>query len=199
MRRQLEPEMIRRVALDILSNRKEGIKQAELFRATEAFLSLHYIVPDHSIKNALWDLSDRYSDFVIKKKPSYREVWLYPSSKLIEESPIDLPEFAESVPYKRHFELESVVREVAATSSYAADDDAQVSQLASILSFKVLDLGRYAEFSEIDGVISELMDQYSTKLRPKDLEKLVELRLLLRSIRSMRTYFSNAFNYERDV
>ncbi|WP_153979275.1 hypothetical protein [Paenibacillus xylanilyticus] len=71
------PDYIRDVAVSILRDFEMGIKQSDLWREVETFLvDSDYVVNQHTIKNALWDL-EAHRD-VLKVKRSSNNVELFP-------------------------------------------------------------------------------------------------------------------------
>ncbi|KAF6658916.1 hypothetical protein ACT3XG_14935 [Paenibacillus polymyxa] len=80
----LTPEHVRRTALRLLAQFPSGIKQADLMRETELELSFDYVIPEHLIKNSLWNLADSFPEYVEKRKVSYRNVFLFPTNELFE-------------------------------------------------------------------------------------------------------------------
>ncbi|SDC87510.1 hypothetical protein SAMN05428987_3136 [Paenibacillus sp. CF095] len=74
------PDYIRDVAVSILRNFEMGIKQSDLWREVETLLvDSDYVVNQHTIKNALWDL-ESHRDTVMKVKKSSNNVELFPKS-----------------------------------------------------------------------------------------------------------------------
>ncbi|MGG1641819.1 hypothetical protein ACIFQM_11095 [Paenibacillus sp. NRS-1782] len=168
------PDLIRNVALDVLAKRSEGIKQADLFRATESELMHHYIIPEHSIKNALWDLGDRFPKYVIKRKPSYREVWLFPADDLLRVAPIT--EILELPPTISDWE--------------EAERDHKQSQLIdyniSGLNNKTIEIARFIEFSGIEENIRVLQQEGIDHMSPDEKETFFKLKLTLGLLKEVR-------------
>lgn len=178
------PEDIRLKALDILAGKKEGIKQAELFKKTESALLTNHIVPEHSIKNALWDISDRYSDFVIKKKASYREVWLYPTDELIAAAPLTQPSGL-------HFNSEeeaAAFDEVVAEMSRHTED---FKLKKSMLTARFMEAYRFIEFSDLLSIMAEVQLNYLNKLTPSEEETFFRMKFALKELREIRNEISH--------
>ncbi|WP_058830672.1 hypothetical protein [Paenibacillus polymyxa] len=73
------PDYIRDTAVSILQDYDMGIKQSDLWREVETFLSESgYEITDHTLKNALWDLEKQRPEEVLKIKKSAKNVELHP-------------------------------------------------------------------------------------------------------------------------
>jgi hypothetical protein len=89
-------DIIRRFALIHLTRFPDGIRFSELKREVEESLS-EYIPPDDknkgSYRSALWDLPQRYPEYVVKDTVGRKNVSLSPTPKLLEEiSTIEIPD-----------------------------------------------------------------------------------------------------------
>lgn len=72
------PNQVRIVALEILQDHPAGIRLSDLYRKTETAMR-DFDINEHSVKNAVWDIDQKYPYDVIKKKNSERSVTLYPA------------------------------------------------------------------------------------------------------------------------
>lgn len=171
----LTPDTVREKALDILSGRREGIKQADLFKKTEAALSEKYIVPAHAVKNALWDLADRYENFVVKKKTSYRDVSLYPTDDLVQAAPVSSDSYLSKV---EPMELSEDQAE------YLAKMSSPYAQ--GIVKVKFLELYGALEFSGILADMANIQLNHLKEMSPSELEQFFKLKTVLTDMRKLR-------------
>lgn len=79
-------DRIRFVAVSVLGDFPDGIKQANLWKMVERVLSHEYEINYTRVRNALWDLDKSMSEYVFKVKKSPKNVILYPTTFLIEEN-----------------------------------------------------------------------------------------------------------------
>ncbi|MBY0023804.1 hypothetical protein J2W97_000810 [Paenibacillus jamilae] len=195
----LSPDLIREFALDILSGNPFGIKQSDLFKNTELLLSDHYLIPEHSIKNALWDISERFSNLVVKKKRSYREVYLYPTAKLREIAPL-------SDIYKDHYYNED--GQPIFYDEVDTDGDRPLTDLQKLMeerqererevrlnldsfNHKILELSRFIEFSEIFGLISSIQQEGMDELSPNEREAFYKAKFAVEQIKDVRNQIAH--------
>lgn len=164
MSAELTPDLIRSTALDVLASRPNGVRQTNFFDDVEAALSGKYKIPQHSIKNALWDLNDRYPEFVIKKKLSYRDVRLFPTQRLLEERGDSKTNWQDDI------------------LAYMETDEFKKIKL-EMLRMKTEDLYRHIVFSEMNGLLEEILYSDSS-FTPVELETLIAFKLTLDDITS---------------
>lgn len=74
-------QTIRKKALEILMRHPKGIRQKELFDLTKKELR---ITDEHSIKNALWNLPDKFPHYAVKQRKSARNVIIHPTDELLQ-------------------------------------------------------------------------------------------------------------------
>jgi translation elongation factor EF-1beta len=165
----LTPELIRQTALNELAKNIAGIKQAELIRQVEAFLSYDFDLTAYSVRNAVWNLSDVFPEYVIKKKLSYRSVLLFPTESLIEA-------------------VRSVNEDMVTVDARVAEAPTinKPKAYSAMLGFKVMDIARYVEFSEIEDLINELIEVHSRDINIRDLELAFGMKKILEELRRYR-------------
>lgn len=187
--RHLTPDVVRETALDILASFPPytGIKQSALFKRTEAALEENYAVPKHAIKNALWDLADRFPDFVVKQKTSYREVAVFPTEQLKEAAPISAsrygihyggPNESPETPVSYDYESESGVER--------AGDNGGYKTKQSVLSSKILEIYSMIEYSGILADMAEIQLNYLSEMNPSELERFFKLKSITAELRALR-------------
>ncbi|MFD1267554.1 hypothetical protein ACFQ3Y_08975 [Paenibacillus motobuensis] len=68
------PDIIRETAIEILKNQSKGMRQSDLFTITGTILESkgYQFDKEHSIKNALWNLQEKYPDIVEKRNVGKR-------------------------------------------------------------------------------------------------------------------------------
>lgn len=184
----LTPDDIREKALDILAGHRAGIKQADLFKKTETTLSADYVVPSHAVKNALWDLADRYESYVVKKKASYRDVWLYPTEALLEAVPL-------SSSYYRSSNASFTVEESNEAYDAAVDqlmkekqkkDEEPLKLKQEVVAKKFLELYRHLEFSGILMDMADIQLNFLNQMTPSDQEDYFKLKFAFSELRRVR-------------
>jgi|GEM_PF-3908564 len=90
------PAEIRKIAVEIVHDHPAGIRLSDLYRKTSDALR-DARINEHSVKNALWDLDQKFPNEVYKKKNSERRVTLFPTL----DRYLNLPTVQEdSAPYK---------------------------------------------------------------------------------------------------
>ncbi|MDR9852953.1 hypothetical protein RJP21_04980 [Paenibacillus sp. VCA1] len=162
MHTNLTPDLIRDKALTVLVKHANGIKQADFFAEVEAVLSTEFVVHKHSVKNALWDLSDRFPEYVVKKKFTYRDVRLFPSSKLLVE---------------RNGATEDYTKDLL---KYMLSDEFKAIKL-HMLALKVKDIERHLFLSEIEGLINEIIYE-GANIHVRELEEIVGLKVAIKAL-----------------
>jgi len=170
--------LIRKTALEVLAQYKNGIRQSDLIRKVEDTVKVNILLSEHTVRNAVWDLQDKYPDAVFKKKISHRNVLLFPTDALVEKYGSDLP-------YDIKF-LDTSDVEIAA----GAEDLALISHTGA-LQYRLLDIFRYVEMSQIDSSVEEIFTNYHQKLSPNEVEQLLKLKTALREIREVRNYVAH--------
>lgn len=159
MSTEITPDLIRNTALEVLSSRPNGIRQTNFFDDVEAALSGKFKIPKHSIKNALWDLNDRYPEYVIKKKLSYRDVRLFPTQRLLEEKGNSKEDWQDDI------------------LAFMETDEFKKLKL-EMLMLKTEDLYRHIVFSEMSSLLEEILYSNSS-FTPVELETLIAFKLTL--------------------
>jgi len=160
----LSPEVIRRLGLRILRSHPEGIRQADLIKETELELAFDHVVPKDSVRNALWNLEVEFSPYVIKKKTSYRHVFLFPTEelqKLIDETFINAPIVI--TPKSLKDEIKAL-----------ADQSREVRRKK--LSLKVFDLYEAIENSGIEKMLQETQESDFRAMTVQEIEALVGIK-----------------------
>jgi|GEM_PF-4543670 len=95
-----DTEIIRRVALKILAEHHEGVRSTTLKMYTEQQLG-KYIPPDThksrgKFRSAIWNLDEKYPDYVRKESPRPKLTIFYPTDKLKKEwDAIEIPDLEE--------------------------------------------------------------------------------------------------------
>jgi len=158
----LTPDVIRDRGFTVLAQYPNGIRQTNFFTEVEAKLSTEFTVPPHAVKNSLWDLSDRYPEFVTKKKLSYRDVRLYPTERLLKERRGNLDDFTEDV------------------LRYSMSDEFKLLRL-HMLALKLQEMDRFILFSEMEGVLNEVIYEGSI-LSPREMEALIGYKIALNNL-----------------
>jgi len=158
----LTPDLIRDKALTVLVGHENGIKQADFFAEVEAVLSTEFVVHKHSVKNALWDLSDRFPEYVTKKKFTYRDVRLFPSSKLLSERKGVAQDFTKDL------------------MKYLSSDEFKTLRL-NMLALKIKDIERYILLNEIQGLIDEVIYE-GASIHVRELEEIIGLKFAINGL-----------------
>jgi hypothetical protein len=176
------PDLIRNIAMFILAQYPEGIKQSELLKLTEIQVAQQYRYnKDHSIRNSLWDLEVKFPDLVIKKKLSPRNAILYPSDELLEQkrkSSVGLDKEVKS-PY---------IEKIEGLIDKLASDEANVKKKLSDLSYKVVEISRFIDFVEVDKLIN--LDKFELQyLSVNEIEAIYSLKIALEQLRKSRNIF----------
>lgn len=177
--RTITPEKIRRTGLRMLSAHPEGMRLAELFKETELELGFDYVIPEHSIKNALWNIVENYPEYVEKKKLSYRNVLLYPKKELI-----DLMISA----YGTREDINKVneVKEAVASYNVASQGIRQ-----TLLTMKVMDIYRYIEQSELEDLLLEIQENDFKLLTVQEIEAIVGIKNSVAQLKNYRNQLAH--------
>jgi hypothetical protein len=176
----ITPDAIRQKALMKLAKSEMGIRQADLFKEVELELSYEFVIPDHAVKNALWDLPEKFPEYVVKTKLSYRNVILYPTKQLIDV--IDKT-FIETQTYDSRV-LEAPVIDMRKTRN-------------TMLAYKVMEIHRFIEESEIFPLIIEIQQNYLKDMTISEIEALFGIKNSLDQLRQYRNQYVHMHNLRK--
>jgi hypothetical protein len=170
--REVTPDIIRDEALKILSEHRGGIRQSDLFKMTEAKVAFAYSVSEHSVKNALWDIAEKYPQFVEKKKISSRKVVLLPTDELI----------------GKYDTLKTAAK--AAADVVKEYPEIAFALTGRLLAHKFMDIMRYIELSEIDQFL-ELTKMDYEHMTVQEIEATYGIKHALEQLRNYRNMIAH--------
>lgn len=163
------PEIIRESAIARLADYPEGIRQADLIAITEVEVSKKYTITEHAVKNAIWNLDEKFPDLVIKKKISHRNVIFLPTDNCIKKTN-----------FKENF-TEGLVK---------WPDEALNKARITILEAELTQLLRLIELGDIQTTFLVQKSNF-IGLSGKEIEAVVGIKHAIEQLKKYRAYLDN--------
>lgn len=174
---EANPEVIRNAGLKLLADFPSGVKQADLFAMAHGYLEASgYQLKDHSTRNALYNLEEKFPEYVIKKKMSYRNVVLIPTNELI----------------NRHKSTEDTVPD---SIEFTPSEENEYRLTA--ITYALSEMLRTHELSGNDKMLSDIFDTGFEGLSAFEIEAIVGLKHSLDGLKKWRNAFMHSFNKRR--
>lgn len=175
MKRSVYPEIIRTTALNILASRPEGVRLADLYKLTEKELETDFEIQEYDMRNALWNIEEKYPQLVTKKKLSPRNAVVQPTAKLIVE-------ISTQEPSDKYYELVDRIEEEERAERRSEGSELNKSRAKHIL-LQLSDVWSLLDKSDIPELLDEMRKSDYLGLDSYEIENLIGIRHALNKLK----------------